>query len=109
MDKPKKSAQGAQEKPVNKQVGYKFVAYPICLILAVAMFIVVFFVVIPCINQYALVVFGDTMERLLVYYPTFICFDIIVAALGIWLTFTMISGITSFCRRHIRSSRTLAD
>ena len=85
---------------------YKFVAYPICVVLAVVMFVAVLFVAIPCINQYAVVMFGDTIERLLVYYPSFLCLDIAVAAMGIWITFLAITGITGFCKKHLRSSKT---
>ena len=84
---------------------YKFVSYPLCVAFSLLMFIAVFFIAIPCINQYAVIMFGDTMERLLVYYPSFICLDIAVGAFGIWITFLAVSGFTAFCRKHLRSSK----
>lgn len=86
----------------KKQIGYKFVAYPICIILALALFLITFFVVIPVINHYAVVTYGDSMEQLLVYYPVFLCFDFLTAGGAIWLIFSLINAITGFCKKHIK-------
>lgn len=93
----KKEAKAPEKKPF----AYKMVAYPVCTVLAIAIFIIEFFIIIPVINHYALVVFGTSAEQLLTYYPTFICFDLMTAAGSIWLSFSLINGITGFCKKHM--------
>lgn len=89
----------------KKQIGYKFVAYPVCVILAVLAFAGEFFFVMPVINSYAVYAFGATIESLLIYYPSFICLDIATAVFAIWLTFSLINVITGFCKKHIKSRK----
>lgn len=80
---------------------YRFVSYPLCIVFALFMFVVIFYVLIPTVNRYCVITFDESLEQLLIWYPTFIILDVVLAGIGIWLTARVISGFTGFCRRHI--------
>ena len=95
-------------KEVNN-VFYKFLSYPIVLLVSTMLMGIVLFTVLPAINMVGYSSFGGSIEALIVYYPIFIVIDIFVVAISGKVIWFIDKKIIAFSKKITHRKEKKAD
>ncbi len=88
---------------------YRFLSYPLIVILSFFILGITLFTIIPAINTVGYASFGGNIESLVVYYPVFIVLDIFIFGGAVKLVSFLAKKMISFAKKITSKTKTKGE
>ncbi len=95
------SIEDTESKIKFKENRYKIFAYPIIFIVGYVLMNLCMYTFVPYINMSGLMIIGDNIADILVYFPTYLCIDGCLCVFSWWLCKKFAKYLISFVQRQI--------